>query len=88
VSPEDAVLAAAGAALDHGDIVTDRDILESYRFDRSMGSAAGQPFAVVFPRSTEQVSEVMRACRENHIRTNWFKLLSKYPFKVLELRRR
>lgn len=32
--------------------------------------------------------EVMRACRENHIRTNWFKLLSKYPFKVLELRRR
>lgn len=32
--------------------------------------------------------EVMRACRENHIRTNWFKLLSKYPLKVLELWRR
>jgi glycosyltransferase involved in cell wall biosynthesis len=32
--------------------------------------------------------EVMRACRENHIRTNWFKLLSKYPLKALELWRR
>lgn len=28
--------------------------------------------------------EVLRACRENGIPTNWFKLLSKYPFKVLE----
>lgn len=67
MSPEDAVLAAAGAALADADIVTDRDILESYRFDRSMGSAAGQPFAVVFPRSTEQVSEVMRACHEHRV---------------------
>jgi len=28
--------------------------------------------------------EVMRACRENGIRTNWPKLLSKYPLKMLE----
>ncbi len=28
--------------------------------------------------------EVMRACRENGINTNWFKLLSKYPYKILE----
>ena len=28
--------------------------------------------------------EVMRACRENGIATNWFKLLSKYPAKLLE----
>lgn len=28
--------------------------------------------------------EVMRACRENDISTNWLKLLSKYPFKLLE----
>ena len=28
--------------------------------------------------------EVMRACRENGIETNWFKLLSKYPEKLLE----
>lgn len=28
--------------------------------------------------------EVMKACRENGIKTNWFKLLSKYPYKFLE----
>jgi glycosyltransferase involved in cell wall biosynthesis len=28
--------------------------------------------------------EVMRACRTNGISTNWFKLLSKYPAKLLE----
>jgi glycosyltransferase involved in cell wall biosynthesis len=28
--------------------------------------------------------EVIRACRENGISTNWFKLLSKYPLKLLE----
>jgi hypothetical protein len=30
-------------------------------------------------------NEVLRACRENGIRTNIFKILSKYPAKVLEL---
>lgn len=28
--------------------------------------------------------EVMRACRDNHIQTNWLKLLSKYPLKAIE----
>jgi len=28
--------------------------------------------------------EVMRSCRENKINTNWLKLLSKYPLKLLE----
>lgn len=28
--------------------------------------------------------EVMRSCRENKINTNWLKLLSKYPLKILE----
>lgn len=28
--------------------------------------------------------EVMRACRENRIQTNWLKLMSKYPLKALE----
>ena len=28
--------------------------------------------------------EVLRACRENGIATNWFKILSKYPRKALE----
>ncbi len=36
-------------------------------------------------RSTVQLNcEVMRACRTNGIATNWFKILSKYPFKLWE----
>jgi glycosyltransferase involved in cell wall biosynthesis len=31
--------------------------------------------------------EVLRACRENGIDTNWFKILSKYPAKFLEYAR-
>ncbi|MGI9197078.1 MAG: FAD-binding oxidoreductase [Candidatus Nanopelagicales bacterium] len=67
MSPEDSVLAAAAAALADGDIVTDTDILESYRFDRSSGSEAGQPFAVLFPRTADQVSAVMRACYDQRV---------------------
>ena len=59
MTPEDSVLAVAGAVLDGGDVVTDTDIIESYRFDRSSGTTAGHPFAVVFPRTTEQVSALM-----------------------------
>ena len=28
--------------------------------------------------------EVLRACRDNGVSTNWFKILSKYPIKLLE----
>jgi len=36
-------------------------------------------------RSTlKSIQELMRACRENGIQTNYFKILSKYPFKILE----
>ena len=28
--------------------------------------------------------EIVRACRENHIYTNMFMLLLKYPFKIFE----
>ncbi len=31
--------------------------------------------------------EVIRACRENNIPTNWLKLMSKYPLKMLEFMR-
>ena len=38
-------------------------------------------------RSTLRLNrEVMRACRTNHVPTNWLKLLSKYPAKLMELR--
>jgi len=67
MTPEDSVLAVAGSVLDGGDVVTDTDIIESYRFDRSTGTSAGQPFAVVFPRTTEQVSSVMAAAYEHRV---------------------
>jgi len=31
--------------------------------------------------------EVLRACRENGIRTNYLKLMTKYPAKLLEVLR-
>lgn len=67
MTPEDSVLAAADAALDAADILTDTDVIESYRFDRSTGTDAGQPFAVAFPRTTEQVAALMRAAHEHRV---------------------
>jgi glycolate oxidase len=67
VTPEDAVLAACDRALSDRDIVIDPDILGSYTRDRSTGSAAGEPFAVVFPRTAEQVSSVMQAAHTHRV---------------------
>jgi glycolate oxidase len=67
VTPEDAVLAAAAAAMEDADIVTDPDILRSYSLDRSVGTQAGEPFAVVFPRDTAQVSAVLAAAYEHRV---------------------
>ncbi len=67
MTPEDSLLAACDAALDDRDVVTDPDILASYTRDRSTGSAAGEPFAVVFPRTTEQVAAVMSAAHANRV---------------------
>ena len=67
MTPEDAVLAAAERSLAPRDVVTDRDILQSYRADRSTGTQAGEPFAVVFPRSAEQVSAVLREAYEQRV---------------------
>ncbi|MED5345071.1 MAG: FAD-linked oxidase C-terminal domain-containing protein [Actinomycetota bacterium] len=67
MTPEDAVLAACEAALSDRDVVTDPDRLPTYQRDRSTGSPAGEPFAVVFPRSTEQVSAVLAAAHEHRV---------------------
>ena len=67
MTPEDSVLAACAAALDDRDVVTDPDRLPTYQRDRSTGSPAGEPFAVVFPRTTEQVSAVLAAAHEHHV---------------------
>ena len=67
MTPEDSVLRAAEAALADGDVVTDSDRLESYRFDRSTGTEAGVPFAVAFPRTTEQVAALVAAAYEHRV---------------------
>ena len=53
-------IAELGATLPEGTVVTDPDIVASYRHDRAMDPAAGTPLAVVRPTSTEQVQAVLR----------------------------
>ena len=48
------------ADLPEGTVVTDPDILESYRQDRAADPSAGTPLAVVRPRRTEEVQAVLR----------------------------
>ncbi|WP_250284536.1 MULTISPECIES: FAD-linked oxidase C-terminal domain-containing protein [unclassified Frankia] len=56
----EALAAALAARLPDGAVVTDPDLLVSYRHDQASGAEAGQPAVAVFPRSTEQVQAVMR----------------------------
>ena len=53
-------LAELAAELGEGVLVTDPDILASYRHDRAMDPAAGTPLAVVRPTKTEEVQAVLR----------------------------
>lgn len=53
-------LASLIADLPDGTVVTDPDIVASYRQDRAADPAAGTPLAVVRPRSTEEVQTVLR----------------------------
>ena len=54
------LIAELGATLPEGTVVTDPDIVASYRHYRAMDPAAGTPLAVVRPTSTEQVQAVLR----------------------------
>lgn len=67
VTDEDAVLARCAAVLDDRDVLTDPDVLPTYSRDRSTGSPVGEPFAAVFPRSTEQVAAVMAAAHDHRV---------------------
>ena len=60
-------VAALIAELPEGVVVTDPDILESYRQDRAADPGAGTPLAVVRPRRTEEVQTVMRWATANKI---------------------
>lgn len=53
-------LADLAAELDDGVVVTDPDILASYRQDRAADPSAGTPMAVVRPTRTEEVQAVLR----------------------------
>src|SRR5690606_34339687 len=48
------------AALPEGGVVTDPDILGSYRHDRAFDPSAGTPLAVVRPRTAEDVQATLR----------------------------
>jgi glycolate oxidase len=61
------VLSSLIAELPEGVVVTDPDILESYRQDRAADPGAGTPLAVVRPRRTEEVQAVMRWATANKI---------------------
>ena len=55
------------AELGDGVVITDPDILGSYRHDRAADPAAGTPLAVVRPTKTEEVQAVLRWCTANRV---------------------
>ena len=61
------VLSALESAVPGDCIVTDPDVMESYRLDRAMFCEAGMPLAVVLPRETEHVSAILRIASEHRI---------------------
>ena len=63
----DSALSALIAELPEGTVVTDPDILASYRQDRAADPAAGTPLAVVRPLRTEEVQSVMRWATANQV---------------------
>src|SRR3954463_8912968 len=56
----ESAVAGLAAELPDGVVVTDPDILASYRQDRAADPAAGTPLAVVRPTRTEEVQTVLR----------------------------
>ncbi|WP_395310525.1 FAD-linked oxidase C-terminal domain-containing protein [Mycobacterium sp. AMU20-3851] len=55
------------AALPEGTVVTDPDIVASYRQDRAADPAAGTALAVVRPQRTDEVQTVMRWATANRV---------------------
>ena len=60
-------LADLAAELPDGVVVTDPDILASYRQDRAADPSAGTPLAVVRPTCTEEVQTVLRWATKHRI---------------------
>lgn len=62
-----ATLAGLNSELPDGIVVTDPDILASYRQDRALDPAAGTPMAVARPRRTEDVQTVLRWASKHRV---------------------
>src|ERR1700754_4114379 len=60
-------LASLIAEVPEGVVVTDPDIVASYRQDRATDPSAGTPLAVVRPRRTEEVQTVLRWASANRV---------------------
>ncbi|RRO92050.1 FAD-binding oxidoreductase [Corynebacterium bovis] len=63
----DDLLRALTDALSPGAVVTDPDIVEGYRRDRTMDPGAGTPLAVVRARDEDDVRAVMRFATAHHV---------------------
>src|ERR1700754_3148899 len=60
-------LASLIAEVPEGVVVTDPDIVASYRQDRATDPSAGTPLAVVRPRRTEEVQTIVRWASANQV---------------------
>jgi glycolate oxidase len=60
--PPTDLLSALATALPDVRVLTESADLESYRYDETAYLKAGQPLAVVFPRSTSDVQSIVRLC--------------------------
>ena len=63
----DDLLSELAVTLPDGAVLTDPDRFGTYRADSAGGLVAGEPAAVVFPRTTEQVSSVLAAAHRRRV---------------------
>src|SRR3954447_17710744 len=61
------LLEKLAAGLPDGVLVTDPDLLESYRFDRAQFCPAGMPAAVVLARETAHVQHSLRVASAQRV---------------------
>ena len=56
-----------GSALPDGAVVTDPDVLETYRHDRTTWVQPGRPLAAAFPTTTSQVAAAMKVAAAHRV---------------------
>jgi glycolate oxidase len=61
------VIEALRAALPADAVVDDPDVVASYAADRTTWARPGRPLAVVLPRTTDEVSDVLRLAAERRV---------------------